>query len=213
MTMFDYDPRSPRCRWDAPLDMDGPHRERRDPRRSVRAGDSRDRHERHHGCRRRLPSPKGLGPARRPRRHSPQRLRQLRRWLWRSSANWVPTDRRLEARSSLPPYSHPKKRGATWRPMWGFTRDPDDRQRIEILSRPAGDRRARIKQASRPARGHAGFQMRTGRAIRRHGRLLGDAARQPEGTSRPAIYEVGKLFQLDRQHGAACRQPARGRRS
>ena len=26
------------------------------------------------------------------------------------------------------------------------------------------------------------------------------AARQPEGTSRPAIYEVGKLFQLDRQH-------------
>ena len=30
--------------------------------------------------------------------------------------------------------------------------------------------------------------------------MLGRTARQPEGTSRPVVYELGKLFQLDKEH-------------
>ena len=37
-------------------------------------------------------------------------------------------------------------------------------------------------------------------------------ASQPEGTNRPVIYEVGKLFQLDREH-SACWSPACGNRA
>jgi hypothetical protein len=33
----------------------------------------------------------------------------------------------------------------------------------------------------------------------RHGRVLDHPARQPEGTTKPASYEIGKLFQLDRE--------------
>jgi hypothetical protein len=34
----------------------------------------------------------------------------------------------------------------------------------------------------------------------RHGRILAHPATQPEGTTRPVSYEVGALFQLDREH-------------
>ena len=36
--------------------------------------------------------------------------------------------------------------------------------------------------------------------ILRHGRVLDRTATQPEGTSRPVVYEVGKVFQLDKKH-------------
>ena len=34
----------------------------------------------------------------------------------------------------------------------------------------------------------------------RHGRLLSHPATQPEGTSKPVSYEIGKMLQLDREH-------------
>src|SRR5205807_3405258 len=78
--------------------------------------------------------------------------------------------------------------------VWGFTKDPSDAERLSILrdlhNIVAGEMPNGV--ITPPAEPGPGFL--------RHGRLLDHPARQPEGTSRPVSYELGKLFQLDETH-------------
>jgi hypothetical protein len=92
-------------------------------------------------------------------------------------------------------YAHPEG-GGDVATVWGFTRDPDDRQRGEILRHLRSIVVREIAGTKSPSPVAVPGVPR----IVRHGRVLGRVARQPEGTNRPVIYEVGKLFQVDREH-------------
>jgi hypothetical protein len=205
MTMFDYKP-SPRCRWDAPLDMAG--RTGNDAIRDEAAElgirvidmnrimDAANDYLREKGWGRPV-GPDGIHPN--VYGNFVMTLAILGE-LGAPIANW-----------KLDPlyghFLHPNT-GGDVAAVWGFTRDPDDRQRIEILNdlrrivvremakSPAAVSQNPYAQNAITPSATCGVPQ-----IVRHGRLLGRVARQPEGTSRPVIYEVGKFFQLDRQHG------------
>ncbi len=81
--------------------------------------------------------------------------------------------------------------------VWGFSRDPDDRQRVEMLN---DLRRIVVRETANTRAADAPSGTCRLPRILRHGRVLGRTARQPEGTSRPVVYELGKLFQLDKEH-------------
>ena len=103
MTMFDYDPRSPRCRWDAPLDWTG-----RTGNDAIRDEASElgirviDMNGIMDAAADYLRKRAGAGPSA-PTAFTPTST-ATSSWLWRSSANWWAPDRRLEARSSLPSF-------------------------------------------------------------------------------------------------------------
>ena len=201
MTMFDYDPKSPRCRWDAPLDMAG--RTGNDAIRDEAAElgirvidmnrimDAVNDYLREKGWGRPV-GPDGIHPN--VYGNFVMTLAILGE-LGAPIANW-----------KLDPlyrhFSHPNK-GGDVATVWGFTRDPDDAQRIEILN---DLRRIVVRETARSSSAVTPPTVTSPLAcgvpgILRHGRLLGRVVRQPAGTSRPVIYEVGKLFQLDREHG------------
>ena len=77
-------------------------------------------------------------------------------------------------------------------------KDPSDTERVKLLSdlRRIVLATARKSVPSAPPASTANHIRR----IVRYGRLLASPERQPEGTDKPASYEVGKLFQLDRNH-------------
>jgi hypothetical protein len=81
--------------------------------------------------------------------------------------------------------------------VWGFKKDPSDAERIEILE----DLRAIVvrelaKSPPAPTPPDPSLYPR----VVRHGRFLSVASKQPENTTHPAVYELGKLYQLDRDH-------------
>ena len=196
MTMFDYNPGNPACHWDMPLDMAG--RTGNDAIRDEAAElgvrvidmnqimDSANEYLGQKGWGRPV-GPDGIHP------NVYGNFVMALAILGGLGADVAA----LTLDPLYRPYAHVEAGGDVGA-IWGFSRDPDDRQRIEILQ----DLRAVVVRElakSSPTLTPAAAAV-VPRTVR-HGRLLGRAAVQPAGTSRPVIYEVGKLFQLDRDHG------------
>lgn len=196
MTMFDYNPKCAECAWDAPLD-DGVHSGNdaiRDEARQLgirvidmnRIMDAANRHVVARGWGRAV-GPDGIHPN--VYGNYVMTLAILHE-LGADAARW-----RLDALAAR--FAHPAAGGDVER-VWGFDKDPADADRARIL------RELRAIVAAQPRAGKPAAPAISGAAgIRRivpHGRLLRTAAKQPEGTSNTVIYELGKLFQLDRSH-------------
>ena len=147
---------------------------------------------------------KGWGRPVGPGRHPSQRLRQLRDGAGDSRRARAPiADWKLDPLYRH--FSHPEA-GGDVAAVWGFTRDPDDRQRVEILNdlrqivvREHGQVPSGVTPAAMRHRDPSGT---AGCWAAPHGSRKGPAGR--------SIYEVGKLFQLDGEHAPAGRQHARG---
>ncbi|MFN0165696.1 MAG: SGNH/GDSL hydrolase family protein [Bryobacteraceae bacterium] len=82
--------------------------------------------------------------------------------------------------------------------VWGFTKDPTDAERRELLEE-LRTIVVRLPKVALPAP-HANTTAHTFRRLIRHGRILDHPAVQPEHTTKVATYELGKLLQLDRSH-------------
>jgi lysophospholipase L1-like esterase len=100
-------------------------------------------------------------------------------------------------------FKHPDA-GGDVEELWGFFRDPSDTERLAILQ----DLR-RIVLSTLPAGNGSVFvsigqpSATSPRGIKRvvyHGKVLDHPAAQPEGTSAPVSYELGRPFQLDKDH-------------
>ncbi|MEO6244455.1 MAG: hypothetical protein ABIQ12_03385 [Opitutaceae bacterium] len=205
MTMFDYEPRIPWCRWDAPLD-DGVHTGNdaiRDEAAAlgVRVIDMNRIMDRAHeyvagagwG---RMVGPDGIHPN--VYGNFVMALAILES-LGADIAHW-----RLD--SLGPRFRHPAA-GGDVPAIWGFTKDPTDAERMKILEdlRAIVVRETKARpsvaaaKVTRNAGGAGAFYptAHTFQRMLRHGRVLDRPAVQPAGTDQPASYEIGKLFQLD----------------
>jgi hypothetical protein len=196
MTMFDYDPATPTCKWDAPLDMAG--RTGNDAIRDEAAElgirvidmnrimDDVNEYLGQKGWGRPV-GPDGIHPN--VYGNFVMALAILGE-LGADIGGW-----------KLDPlyrhYSHLES-GGDVPAVWGFSKDPNDQQRVEILQ---GLRAIVVRELAKPSPAVTPAATSGVPRTVRHGRVLGRVARQPEGTSRPVIYEVGKLFQVDREHG------------
>jgi hypothetical protein len=90
-------------------------------------------------------------------------------------------------------FAHPAA-GGDVPTVWGFKKDPSDAERIEILE----DLRAIVvrelaKSPPPPTPPEPSLYPR----VVRHGRVISQAVIQPENTTKPVSYELGKFFQLD----------------
>ncbi len=102
---------------------------------------------------------------------------------------------------------HPKM-GGDAETIWGFARNPNDVERINILEKL---RTIVVQETSRAPAGSAETEETTERSpkfyptahtfrrLRLHGRILDHPATQPAGTDKPVSYEIGKFFQLDKE--------------
>ena len=204
MTMFDYDAKYPWCAWDAPLD-DGVHTGNdaiRDEAAAlgVRVIDMNrimDRAQDYIAASGwgRVVGPDGIHP--------------------NVFGNYVMT---LTILGSLGAdiaewkidglyrhFRHPAA-GGDVETVWGFSKNPTDKQRLTILTQlreiVAGELKASVTAPGQPVElsptervfdtGHSFSRML------RHGKILDHPPTQPEHTTKPASYEIGRLFQLDR---------------
>jgi hypothetical protein len=94
-------------------------------------------------------------------------------------------------------FLHPEAGGDVPK-VWGFTKDPSDDERRELLEE-LRTIVVRLPKAAPPAPRPNATAHQFRRLIR-HGRILDHPARQPEHTTKTATYELGKLLQLDRDH-------------
>jgi hypothetical protein len=220
MTMFDYDPKAPWCKWDAPMD-DGVHTGNdaiRDEASAlgVRVIDMNrimDRAEDYimSGRWGRVVGPDGIHP--------------------NVFGNYVMTLAILGSLGAdidewkLDGLSQHFRHPAAVETVWGFKKDPTDEERLKILNElrkivvaelrsgpPKNDlispalfsKKGEEERTANPSGPTSvGFKsaVSTGPAFHRllrHGRILDHPARQPGGTTKVASYELGKLFQLDR---------------
>ncbi len=94
-------------------------------------------------------------------------------------------------------FLHPESGGDVGA-VWGFDRDPSDAERMGLLR----DLRALVARELRVLRRSAPAAVSSHRfeEILRHGRVLAQPAVQPAGTRLPVSYELGRLYQLDRDH-------------
>lgn len=204
MTMFDYNPKYPWCKWDAPLD-DGVHTGNdaiRDEAAALgvrvidmnRIMDHAEDYITNAGWGR-LVGPDGIHP--------------------NVFGNYVMT---LAILGSLGAdiaewkidglHRHFCHRGAGGEveTVWGFSKDPTDEQRLTILNDlrkiVADELKASgivfLNSKRKSASAQTFDTSHTFTRLLRHGRILDHPATQPEGTTQPASYEIGKLFQLDR---------------
>jgi len=184
MTMFDYNPKCPECAWDAPLD-DGRHSGNdaiRDEARELGIRlidmngimDAANGHLSARGWGRTV-GPDGIHPN--VYGNWVMALAILRE-LGADIGNW-----KLDA---IDARIAPKSAGGDVGTVWGFDKDPSAVERRQLLR----DLRAIV--AGMP-RSSDSIQR-----VIRHGRLLSTAVKQPAGTSKTVIYELGKFFQLDR---------------
>jgi hypothetical protein len=196
MTMFDYDPLEPRSRWDEPLDMltktgnDAIRDEAEELGIRVidmnRIMDAANEYLQQKGWGRPV-GPDGIHPNI---YGNYVMALAILGTLGGDIAHW-----------KLDPlyrhFSHTES-GGDVPTVWGFDKDPDDAQRVEILK----DLRAIVVRelANSPPAPTPPDPSLYPRVVR-HGRVLSLTASQPENTTRPVIYEVPKLFQLDRDHG------------
>jgi hypothetical protein len=190
MTMFDYDPSCANCKWDAPLDMVG--RTGNDAIRDEAAElgirvidmnaimDAADAYLREKGWGRPV-GPDGVHP--------------------NVIGNYVMA---LAILGELGADLGSMKLEGLYSPLsqvpsiWGFKRNPTQSERIGILQ----DLRAIVAvELQRTKREVEPPVLMAGPArVIRHGRVLDRATHQPQGTTRPVVYELGKLFQLDREN-------------
>ena len=204
MTMFDYCPKIPWCEWDAPLD-DGVHTGNDAIRDEAAAQGVRvldmnrimDKAEGYIEINRwgRLVGPDGIHP--------------------NVYGNYVMTLAILGALGAniaewkldglLPHFRHPAN-GGDVESVWGFSKDPTDSQRKTILTElrhivATELKDSLIEPAEPPGKSRSAAAFDTGHTftrLLRHGRILDHPPAQPEGTTKAASYEIGKLFQLDR---------------
>lgn len=195
MTMFDYQPKCGQCGWDAPLD-DGKHSGNdaiRDEARElgIRVIDMNAIMDAAHE----YLTKRGWGRAVGPDGVHPNvygnfvMTAAILRELGADVSKWKI--------GAIEPRLAPESAGGDIGEVWGFTRNPDTAERRQI-ARDLRDIVAGLPRAAEPTAtrlGGVGIQR-----IVHHGRLLATAVRQPEGTSNTVIYELGKIFQLDRSH-------------
>lgn len=201
MTMFDYDPKSPWCRWDAPLD-DGIHTGNDAIRDEAKAlgvpwidmNRIMDRAEEYVVSRGwgRMVGPDGIHP--------------------NVYGNFVMTLAILDSLGAeialwkidglYRRFHHPEA-GGDVKTVWGFVKDPADEERIgilkdlrEIVAREVAVPVQTPRQVKASERRHCATA-HTFRRLRHHGRILAHPATQPAGTSKVVSYELGKLLQLD----------------
>jgi len=202
MTMFDYNPVCPTCAWDEVLD-DGVHTANDAVRDEARALGVRvidmnavmdDAHEylQKNGWGRPV-GPDGIHPN--VYGNYVMALAILRA-LGANLESW-----RLD--TLVRRFKHPES-GGDVETVWGFSKNPSDTEREKILfdlrrivlaRMDAGGLICNDENSRLPKESAHGF-----RRITRHGRVLSRPARQPEGTSKPVVYEVGKIYQLDPDH-------------
>ena len=202
MTMFDYNPTVPWSAWDAPLD-DGVHTGNdaiRDEAAALgvpcidmnRIMDRAESYVESAGWGR-LVGPDGIHPNI---YGNFVMVLAILDSLGADIATWKLTQ-------LSPHFRHPET-GGDVPAIWGFKKDPTDQQRVELLERlqsivaeEAKKSRSEMAKArvGPPAGSPGGTH--TFRCLLHHGRLLDHPATQPEGTTKPASYELGKMFQLD----------------
>ena len=197
MTMFDYKPNCETCDWDEPLD-DGVHSGNdaiRDEAKELgirvidmnRIMDAAERYLEQKGWGRAV-GPDGIHP------NVYGNFVMTMAILGELGADlprW-----RLDA--LIPRFAHPAALGDV-PSVWGFSKDPSDGQRKRILQ----DLRTIVAEELKASKQAPAMRTPAGAGIQRivrHGRILDRAAKQPERTSNPVIYELGKLFQLDHSH-------------
>jgi len=203
MTMFDYDPATPWCRWDAPLD-DGVHSGNDAIRDEAAAQGVRvialrrmmDRAEQ-------IVAAQGWGRVVGPDGIHPNvygnfvMALAILGTLGGDVSNW-----KLD---SLAPHFRHKMAGGDVATVLGFTRDPSDAERIALLHTLQAAAAADLREGPVPPAGRAlpevtHYAGHTFTDVIRHGRVLAHPAAQPAGTTRPVSYEVGMTLQLDRDH-------------
>jgi hypothetical protein len=195
MTMFDYDPKYPLCKWDEPLD-DHQHSGNdaiRDEAAALGVGvidmneimDQAEAYIVGSGWGR-LVGADGIHPN--VYGNCVMSMAILRA-LGADLAQW-------SLKEAGKHFLHPAA-GGDVEEVWGFVKDPSDRERLEILKDLRGivaksvKPNAPVTRKDIPSAGH------TFTALHRHGRILAQPLVQPEGTTKPCSYELGKLFQLD----------------
>jgi hypothetical protein len=80
--------------------------------------------------------------------------------------------------------------------VWGFTKDPSDSERVEILKDLRDIVVRELAKSPPPPTPPAPWMYPR---VVRHGRFLAQAVKQPEVTSRPVSYELGHIYQLDKE--------------
>lgn len=206
MTMFDYDPTKPWCQWDVPLD-DGKHTGNdavRDEAAALgvrvidmkRIMDQANAYTTKAGWGRTV-GPDGIHPNV---MGNYVMVLGLLGSLGADIGSW-----KLDALERH--YLHPAA-GGDVDTVWGFGHDPSDAERKTILRdlqrivaaevRAAAPRLAQT--AATPPADLVSKSKHTYSRMIRHGRVLGQAVKQPEHTTRPVSYEVGTVLQLDKDH-------------
>jgi hypothetical protein len=195
MTMFDYNPGCENCEWDKPLDIAG--RTANDAIRDEaselgirvidmnRIMDAANEYLKEKGWGRPV-GPDGVHPN--VYGNYVMALAILGT-LGADIANW-----------KLDPlyrhYAHPAA-GGDLPTVWGFTKDPDDSQRIEILK----DLRAiTVRELAKAPPAPTPPDPSLYPRVVRYGRVLSQTVTQPQDTTKPVSYELGKLHQLDREN-------------
>ncbi len=206
MTMFDYDPIKPWCQWDVPLD-DGLHSGNdavRDEAAALgvrvidmkRIMDQASNYVTKAGWGR-MVGPDGIHPNV---LGNYVMVLAVMGSLGADVGRW-----KLDALERH--FLHPAAGGDVAN-IWGFSKDPTDAERKIILR----DLQKIVAEQVRAAASGLALTVATPPAdlasrgahtyarLLRHGRLLGQAVRQPANTTRPISYEVGTILQLDREH-------------
>ena len=208
MTMFDYDPIKPWCAWDAPLD-DGRHTGNDAIRDEAAAAGVRvidmNRimdHAAAYVARAgwgRLVGPDGIHPNV---LGNYVMVLAVLGSLGAEIGQW-----KLDTLGRH--FLHPAT-GGDVATIWGFSKDPTDEERKVILrdlqqlvaEQVCAAAPELARTLAMPPADLVSGSAHTYTRLRRHGRLLGQATRQPENTTRPISYEVGTILQLDREHSA-----------
>ncbi len=191
MTMFDYNPRIPWCQWEVPLD-DGKHTANdaiRDEAASlgVRVIDMRRIMNQAH----QYLQARGWGRTVGPDGIHPNIFGNT--VMAFAILGALGADLGRWKVDTLAPHFRTPEAGGDVTTIWGFTRNPNNDERVRILR----DLQAIVAQEMPTAILEPPTQ--TSQRILRHGRILDRPAQQPAGTTRPVVYEIGKLFQLDRE--------------
>ncbi len=195
MTMFDYDPVCATCKWDAKLDMVG--RTGNDAIRDeaaelgIRVIDMNRIMDAAHD----YLQGKGWGRPVGPDGIHPNvygnyvMTLAILGELGAEIANW-----KLDALYQR--FSHPVA-GGDVSTIWGFLKDPSDQERRQILD----DLRAIVVRELDTTKSEVepGITGYSPVRVIRHGKVLGRMANPPKEALRPAVYEVGHIYQLDRE--------------
>ncbi len=204
MTMFDYAPKAPWSTWDGPLD-DGVHTGNDAVRDEAAAlgvtlidmNRIMDRAQEHVAAQGwgRVVGPDGIHPNV---YGNIVMVLAIIDSLGADIARW-----KLDG--LFPHLRHPEA-GGDLPKIWGFVKDPTDAERIALLealrdivvreTQAIRDDASRVRLAAPEGRRFSSTHGFT--RMLRHGRLLDRPVTQPVGTDKPASYEIGKLFQLDR---------------